>query len=78
MNYQKQVDTIEKMQADGYNVVTCGHCGSVILIDKSNPDVKEDDDIIICPHCKEESSNSDCPDFYYEGMPELDREKDEQ
>lgn len=49
------------------NMVTCGHCGTVLL-HKSN------EEMITCYGCKSEMDVCDCPDFFYDGMPELDEE----
>lgn len=47
------------------NIVTCGHCGSVLLHELN-------DQPIDCAFCNYEMDQSDCPDLFYEGMPELD------
>lgn len=49
------------------NMVTCGHCGTILLH-------KMKEHIITCYGCKREMDVCDCPDFFYEGMPELDNE----
>lgn len=49
------------------NIVTCGHCDTILLHHM-------DDETITCWGCKKDMSTSDCTDFLYEGMPELDAE----
>ena len=49
------------MQEDGYNVVTCGNCGDVVLLEVY--DTIED---VQCPHCKETMDYSDMPDLYHQ------------
>jgi len=44
------------------NIVTCGHCGSVILHETHL------EDTITCYDCKREMDLSDCPDLFYTGM----------
>ena len=62
--YKQQLAVLEDMQADGYNVCTCGNCGGIILY---NEEMKNAD-YITCPHCKREMDYSDNPDFYVEGL----------
>lgn len=50
------------------NMVTCGHCGSILLH-------RMKDEIINCYSCKRDMSLDDCPDYWYEGMPELDEDE---
>lgn len=45
------------------NIVTCGHCGSVLLHELN-------DQPIDCPFCQRQLDQSDCQDLFYEGMPE--------
>jgi DNA-directed RNA polymerase subunit RPC12/RpoP len=72
MSYQKQLDILTTMQNQGFNVCDCGNCGGVILFDEESKNADE----VECPHCKVTLDYSDCPDLYYEGMPELDKERD--
>jgi hypothetical protein len=44
------------------NIVTCGHCGSVILHERDL------EDTITCYGCKSEMDISDCPDLFYTGI----------
>ena len=60
-----QVQIIERMQSIGFNVVTCGHCGDVILYN----DKMKRAELVSCPHCEAENDYSDNPDLFYEGMP---------
>jgi len=77
MTYQKQVSIIEEMQAKGFNVCNCGNCGSIILFnEETKPKIDDDNEIVSCPHCKVEIAYSDCGDYYYEGMTELNEERD--
>lgn len=59
---EKQIELQEKIQRESsVNIVTCGHCGSVILHEMS-------DEVIECYSCKSEMDVCDCPDFWYHGM----------
>ena len=73
MTYQKQLEILEAMQSKGFNVCNCGNCGGIILFDKeTKPSLRNDiADEVTCPHCERTLGYSDCPDLYYEGMPEL-------
>lgn len=44
------------------NIVTCGHCGSVILHETDL------EGTLTCYDCKSEMDLSDCPDLFYTGM----------
>ncbi len=57
----------EVRRKSNINLVTCGKCGTLLLH-------KTKDEIVECYACKGRLSESDCPDFLYEGMPELDDE----
>ena len=46
------------------NVVTCGHCGSILLHEMKS--INEENDIV-CYDCKSELDLCDCPDLWYEG-----------
>jgi len=68
MTLRHQVDLMrEVLNKTDINLVTCGHCGSILLH-------RLDDEIINCYSCKRDMESCDCPDFFYEGMPELDDE----
>lgn len=56
---EEQIRLQEKIQSAGFNIVTCGNCGSVLLHETGQ-------DKINC-FCGEQSL-SDCPDYWYEGM----------
>jgi len=55
---KEQLEYQEDIQHSGYNIVTCGHCGS-ILIHKMK--VKN----IHCFSCLRNMDTSDCPDLNY-------------
>ena len=63
-----QFKILQEMQMDGYNVVTCGNCGDVVLIDLFNEKKMEIDrntiEEVQCPHCKETMDYCDMPDLY--------------
>ena len=60
------------MQVSGFNVCNCGNCGGIILFNKeTKPTTESETENVICPYYKKEMAYSDCPDLYYEGMPEL-------
>lgn len=68
----EQIQIQSDMQAAGFNIVTCGSCGSILLhlirgINESN--------LIDC-FCGQTMSLSDCPDYWYEGL-ELSKEFEE-
>ena len=56
----KQIELQERVQTSGINIVTCGHCGSVLLHELN-------DELIECACCKHKLDQSDCPDLWYEG-----------
>ncbi len=57
----------EVLNKTDINLVTCGNCGSILLH-------RIDNEIINCYSCKRDMDTSDCPDYFYEGMPELDND----
>ena len=59
---KEQIDIFHEMQTAGFNVVTCGNCGT-ILLHKTN----QDSNTIECCGCGEEMELSDCPDFWHTG-----------
>lgn len=71
MTTQKQYEILLEMQTEGFNVCTCGNCGSVVLFNQEEKS-KED---IQCPHCKHHLDYSDFPDFYYEGCSDILEER---
>ncbi len=54
----EQLELLKEMQIAGYNIVTCGDCGSVIL---HKTKVEE----IECGYCGLKSEPSDFPDYFY-------------
>jgi hypothetical protein len=56
----RQIDIQHKMQSAGFNLVTCGHCGSPMLHEIG-------DETLECL-CGREMDLSDCPDYWYEGV----------
>ena len=59
----EQVKLQLEMQSKGLNIVSCGNCGT-ILIHRMGAEH------IVCHDCGEHMALSDCPDLYYEGMPD--------
>lgn len=55
---EEQIHLQEEMQSKGFNIVTCGHCGTVLLH-------RTGEETIQC-FCGE-MALSDCPDLWYEG-----------
>jgi hypothetical protein len=45
----------------GVNIVTCGHCGDVLLADAEAEEIE-------CPHCDSVMDVCDYPDLFYTGM----------
>ena len=43
------------------NIVTCGHCGSIVLHDIYTTEID-------CPYCDKVMDVCDCPDYLYTGM----------
>ncbi|MDY3443427.1 hypothetical protein PG616_01015 [Riemerella anatipestifer] len=58
-NSKSQKEILKEIQDSGFNIVTCGNCWGVILMDKPMKDSK----IIECPHCIREMEHSDLPDL---------------
>lgn len=54
-----QITLQNELQKLGFNVVTCGNCGSVLIH-------KTSENTIDCI-CGEEMEICDCPDYWYEG-----------
>ncbi len=64
---ENQIKIQKCMQFAGFNVVTCGNCGTVLLHEI-------EDESIDC-FCGQQMDLSDCPDFWHEGCennPEFD------
>jgi hypothetical protein len=58
---QKQLDLMEDIRAKAnINIVTCGHCGTVLLHERNEEDIE-------CFSCKSVLDQSDCPDYWYNG-----------
>ncbi len=58
---EKQIELQSKMIAlSNVNLVTCGHCGTVLLHDLTDEEIE-------CFACKSVLEQSDCPDLWYEG-----------
>ena len=58
---EKQIELQERVIALAkINIVTCGHCGSVLLHELNDEDIE-------CACCKSVLDQSDCPDLWYEG-----------
>ena len=57
---KEQFKILQEMQTDGYNVVTCGNCADVILMEIDRYHIEE----VQCPHCKETMDYCDMPDLY--------------
>jgi len=62
-----QIKLAQEMQVSGFNVVTCGHCGTVNIHRMSQEDIE-------CWSCGYSSEPCDFPDYFYEGMPEQTNE----
>lgn len=77
MTVRNQLEILQQMQRQGFNICTCGNCGGIILFNKEAKEAMEETESgesLICPHCKEEMAYSDCPDLYYEGSPDLEED----
>lgn len=49
---------LQKMQANGFNVTTCGECGDVVL-----HELPVKNDLLTCDNCGFESDPCDFPDL---------------
>lgn len=58
---KNQLDLQFKIQQKGFNIVTCGRCGDVLLHEVNDEDIE-------CPHCDFVSDPCDFPDLFYEGI----------
>lgn len=58
----KQIELQEKIQrlAD-INIVTCGHCGNVLLHERNDKEIE-------CIYCETIMDVFDCSDLFYNGM----------
>lgn len=57
---ENQIRIQEKMQSAGFNIVTCGNCGNILLHEIGDKSIE-------C-FCDSEMELSDCPDYWYSGM----------
>ena len=53
----------EVLEKTSIVIVTCPHCGQVLLIKSSNTEPT-------CPHCHKQEDACNFPDFFYEGWDE--------
>ena len=61
---EEQIDIFFEIQAAGFNIVTCGNCGTVLL--HRTVSIEAEDEGIQCFGCMEKMDHSDCPDYWYE------------
>ena len=59
----EQLKILERIQDAGFNVVTCGNCGSVNLVDLEK--LEKDNHLITCYDCNKTLDNADMPDLFY-------------
>ena len=58
----QQVKLQEKIQRESsVTIVTCGHCGSVVLHEMADTEID-------CPYCDRIMDVCDCPDYLYSGI----------
>lgn len=55
-----QLDMLKEIQESGYNIVTCGDCGTVNIIE-----IRESEDLHTCFDCGFQSEGCDFPDLFY-------------
>ena len=55
-----QLDMLKEIQESGYNIVTCGDCGTVNIIE-----IRESEDLHTCFDCGFQSDGGDFPDLFY-------------
>ena len=77
---QEQLDLMNHIRHyANVNMVTCGHCGTILL---HNSNKEFDKEPLVCFSCKTEFTDaSDCPDYWYEGIvesSEFDEEDEEE
>ena len=58
---KEQIDVFFQIQNSGFNIVTCGNCGTVLLHKINN------EEHIDCFGCHTKMAKSDCPDYWTEG-----------
>ena len=66
----QQTNILFSMQQKGFNVVTCGDCGDVMLLENGvnrNEFDSELHGMVKCPHCGFEDDESSFPDLFHEG-----------
>ena len=54
----KQIEILKELQKIGYNIITCGECGSVNIVRKAKETFR-------CYDCFELQQHHDCPDLFY-------------
>lgn len=57
---EHQIELQSKIQSAGFNLVTCGNCGTILIHEVG-------DEHIDC-FCGQRMALSDCPDYWYEGL----------
>ena len=66
---ENQIRIQQEMQNAGFNIVTCGNCGSTLLHEI-------EDETIECL-CGHDMDLSDCPDLWYKGCQNNDEFKED-
>lgn len=61
-----QLELNEQLNNQGVSLVTCGHCGDVLL-------TPNDVETAFCPHCGSGGELCDFPDLFHDGMEWVDR-----
>jgi len=62
---QEQLDLMNDIRAKAnINIVTCGHCGTILLHEMKSIN---EENTIVCIGCDNEMELCDCPDLWYEG-----------
>ena len=56
---ENQIRIQEKMQSAGFNIITCGNCGTILLQEISDETIES--------FCGHDMDLSDFPDYWYEG-----------
>ena len=57
---ERQIRLQDEIQKAGFNIVTCGNCGCVLIHEIGDTEIE-------CL-CGVEMSLSECPDLWYEGV----------
>ena len=58
--FDEQIKILEEIQAKGFNIITCGLCGEVNLIN-----IRAGTEMFTCYACAEKQQHHDCADLFF-------------